>query len=63
MADAARTRHIAAVGIVVQDLDKSIDFYTSLIGMQEAQRIDVPDKSLVEVVLTFAGSSAARRFC
>ena len=59
MAEAARTRHLAAVGIVVQDLDKSIDFYTSIIGMQEAQRIDVPDKRLVEVVLTFPGSRGA----
>ena len=59
MAEATPTRHLAAVGIVVQDLDKSIDFYISIIGMQEAQRIDVPDKSLVEVVLTFPGSRGA----
>ena len=59
MAEPTRTRHIAAVGIVVQDLDKSIDFYRSIIGMQEAQRIDVPDKRLVEVVLTFPGSRGA----
>jgi predicted enzyme related to lactoylglutathione lyase len=59
MAEASRNRHLAAVGIVVQDLVKSIDFYISIIGMQEAQRIDVPDKSLVEVVLTFPGSRGA----
>jgi lactoylglutathione lyase len=56
---ATRTRSLAAVGIVVQDLDAAIDFYTSIIGMQEAQRIDVPDKQLVEVVLTFPGSRGA----
>jgi predicted enzyme related to lactoylglutathione lyase len=59
MAEPTRTRHLAAVGIVVQDLDRSIDFYSSIIGMQEAQRIDVPDKCLVEVVLTFPGSRGA----
>jgi predicted enzyme related to lactoylglutathione lyase len=59
MAEATRPRHVAAVGIVVQDLDRSIDFYSSIIGMQEAQRIDVPDKSLLEVVLTFPGSRGA----
>ena len=35
MAGTTRTRHVAAVGIVVQDLDKAIDFYTSIIGMEE----------------------------
>ena len=59
MAGTTRSRFLAAVGIVVQDLDTSIDFYVSIIGMQEAQRIDVPDKSLVEVVLTFPGSRGA----
>ena len=43
----------------MQDLDKAIDFYTSILGMQEAQRIDVPDKQLVEVVMTFPGSRGA----
>jgi lactoylglutathione lyase len=55
----ARTRVLAAVGIVVQDLDRSIDFYRSIIGMEEAQRIEVPDKRLVEVVMTFAGGRGA----
>src|SRR3954453_15651779 len=59
MAEVAPVRHLAAFGIVVQDLDRSIDFYASIIGMQEAQRIDVPDKSLVEVVLAFPGSRGA----
>jgi lactoylglutathione lyase len=59
MAATTRTRSLAAVGIVVQDLDRAVDFYTSIIGMTEAQRIDVPDKHLVEVVLTFSGSRGA----
>lgn len=59
MAETSRNRSVAAVGLVVQDLDRAIDFYTSIIGMQEVQRIDVPDKSLLEVVLTFPGSRGA----
>jgi lactoylglutathione lyase len=59
MAGTPSTRFLAAVGIVVQNLDEAIAFYTSIIGMEEAQRIDVPDKSLVEVVLTFPGSRGA----
>ena len=59
MAGTTRTRHVAAVGIVVQDLDKAIDFYTSIIGMDEGRRIDVPDKCLQEVILTFPGSRGA----
>ncbi len=59
MADTPRSRSVAAVGIVVHDLDRSIDFYTSILGMQEAQRVDVPDKHLFEVILTFPGSRGA----
>jgi lactoylglutathione lyase len=59
MAETNRPRSVAAVGIVVQDLDRAIDFYTSIVGMQEAQRIDVPHMSLFEVVLTFPGSRGA----
>jgi lactoylglutathione lyase len=59
MTEPTRTRSVAAVGLVAQDLDRTIEFYTSIIGMQEAQRIDVPDKCLLEVVLTFPGSSGA----
>src|SRR3712207_255705 len=59
MASSPRTRSVAAVGIVVQDLDRAIAFYTSVLGMEEAQRIDVPDKHLLEVVLTFPGSRGA----
>jgi lactoylglutathione lyase len=53
MAEATLTRSVAAVGIVVHDLDRAVDFYTSIIGMQQAQRIDVPDMNLVEVIMVF----------
>ena len=59
MAGTTRTRHVDAVGIVVQDLDKAIDFSTSIIGMEEGRRIDVPDKRLEEVILSFPGSRGA----
>ena len=59
MAETTVTRSLAAVGIVVQDLDRAIDFYTSIVGMEQAQRIDVPDMSLVEVILTFPDSRGA----
>jgi lactoylglutathione lyase len=59
MADTTRPRSVAAVGIVVQDLDRSLDFYTSVLGLQEAQRVDVPDMSLFEIILTFPGSRGA----
>ena len=55
----SRPRSVAAVGIVVHDLDRSIDFYTSILGLEEAQRVDVPDKHLHEVILTFPGSRGA----
>ena len=59
MSETTRPSSVAAVGIVVQDLDRSIDFYTTIIGMQEVQRIDVADMSLHEVILTFPGSRGA----
>ena len=59
MAETTPTRSVAAVGIVAQDVDRTLDFYTSIIGMQEVQRIEVPDKSLSEVILTFPGSRGA----
>jgi lactoylglutathione lyase len=48
-----RSRSVAAVGIVVQDLDRAVDFYTSILGMEQAQRLDVPDMNLIEVILVF----------
>ncbi len=59
MAEKTRSRSVAAVGIVVRDLDRSIDFYTSILGLQETQRVDVPHMNLFEVILTFPGSRGA----
>ena len=53
MADAILTRSVAAVGIVVHDIERAVSFYTAILGMQQAQRIDVPDMSLVEVIMVF----------
>jgi lactoylglutathione lyase len=50
---------LAATGIVVQDLDHSVRFYTEVIGMQEVQRVDVPHLQLREAVLNFGGRGAA----
>ena len=49
----------AATGIVVQDLERSVRFYTEVIGMQELQRVDVPDLQLREAILNFGGRGAA----
>lgn len=49
----------AATGIVVEDLDRSVRFYTDVIGMQELQRVDVPDLKLQEAILSFGGRGAA----
>src|SRR4051794_24242845 len=50
---------LAATGIVVQDLDRSARFYTEVIGMNELQRVDVPDLQLREAILSFGGRGAA----
>lgn len=49
----------AATGIVVQDLERSVRFYTRAIGMEEVRRVDVPALDLREVVLNFGGRGAA----
>ena len=49
----------AATGIVVTDLDRSVRFYTDVIGMQEVQRVSVPDLKLEEAILNFGGRGAA----
>ena len=49
----------AATGIVVQDLERSVRFYTEVIGMQQLQQVDVPDLKLREVILNFGGRGAA----
>lgn len=46
---------MAAIGIVVKDLERALSFYTDVVGMKEVQRVDVPDKSLVESILQFPG--------
>ena len=50
---------LVAVGIVVQDLDRSLGFYTDLVGMKEVHRVDVPEKHLVESILQFPGPPGA----
>jgi lactoylglutathione lyase len=45
----------AATGIVVSDLERSVEFYTSVVGMKETQRFDVPDMHLLEVIMSFPG--------
>src|SRR4051812_45486824 len=47
---------IAATGIVVRDLERSGAFYSKVLGMQELQRIAVPDMHLAEVIMSFPGS-------
>ena len=49
----------AATGIVVKDLDRSVRFYTDVMGMQELQKVDVPDLKLRESILNFGGRGAA----
>lgn len=49
----------AATGIVVQDLERSVRFYTDVMGMQELQRVDVPDLQLSEAILNVGGRGAA----
>lgn len=44
---------LAAFGVVVEDLERSIRFYTDVIGMKEAHRVDVPDLGLVESIMSF----------
>ena len=48
-------RKLRSVGIVVQDLDRSLGFYTDVMGMKEEHRVDVPDIGLVESILRFPG--------
>lgn len=49
----------AATGIVVQDLERSVRFYTEVIGMQDLQRVEVPEMQLREAILSFGGRGAA----
>lgn len=49
----------AATGIVVRDLDRSVTFYTEVIGMMQLRRVDVPELHLREAILNFDGRGAA----
>lgn len=37
------TNHIIGIGLNVSDLERSVDFYTRFLGMQEAGRLDFGD--------------------
>ena len=43
----------------MQDLERSVRFYTEVIGMQQLQRVEVPDLKLREAILNFGGRGAA----
>ena len=58
-AKTTRRGALAAAGIVVRDLERSVAFYTSVVGMQETQRFDVPDMKLEEVIMAYPGSPTA----
>ena len=46
-------KYIGAIGVAVSDLDASLEFYTSMIGMVELQRMELP--TMQQVVLGFEG--------
>jgi len=46
-------KYIGAIGVAVSNLDASLEFYTSMIGMVELQRMELP--SMQQVVLGFEG--------
>lgn len=50
-------KYIGAVGIAVSDLDASAKFYTTMIGMVELQRMELP--TLQQAVLGFEGVRGA----
>jgi lactoylglutathione lyase len=47
---------MAAVGIGVSDLKRSVDFYTRVLGMSEMQTIKLPH--MIEVVVGYEGRTA-----
>jgi len=49
--------YVGAIGIAVSDLDRSVKFYTDVIGMVVLQTINVD--YMDEVILGFAGSRSA----
>ena len=56
MATTARDR-FGAAGIGVSDLDRSVDFYTRVIGMKELTKLRLPDMD--EVILGFSTRQTA----
>lgn len=50
-------KYIGAIGIAVSDLDASADFYTTMIGMVELQRMELP--TMRQIVLGFEGVRGA----
>ncbi|GAC1311032.1 MAG: lactoylglutathione lyase [Acidimicrobiales bacterium] len=59
MTDDAARRSFAATGIVVADLERAARFYKEVMGMQELQRVAVPDLQLEEIILSFAAGRGA----
>jgi len=47
---------LTAVGIGVADLERSVDFYTRVLGMQQTQTFDLPE--MKEVVVAHEGRNA-----
>ncbi len=60
MTDTAPTKSrelLAAVGIAVSDMARSVDFYTRVFGLVQLQTFSLPN--MEEVVVGFAGSRSA----
>jgi catechol 2,3-dioxygenase-like lactoylglutathione lyase family enzyme len=57
MASADPTRRIVGTGYHVADLDRSLDFYTRILGMIETTRYEFP--GITEVLLTYVDDDAA----
>lgn len=49
--------YLGAVGIGVSDLQRSAQYYTELLGLEQLQTIELPH--MKEIVLGFAGSRSA----
>ncbi len=51
------SKYLGAVGIVVNDLEKSVAFYSKVLGMVEFRTIELP--SMKEKIMGFEGSKSA----
>lgn len=56
MSGTAEKRSVAATGIGVSDLARSVDFYTRVLGMKKMQTFSLPH--MEEVVVGYPGSAA-----